>query len=211
MKNVVVIDYFSGNIFSITRALEALGCRVTLANAPEDIRAADYCVLPGVGAFGDGISTLKQKKLPAAISDFIKKGKPFLGICLGMQLLFSSSEEFGFHSGLNLVKGKVSKLPDHLGLKVPNIGWHPLILPKGKPQTYWDGTILKDLKPENDLYFVHSFAAYPENQDDWLAATSYGSHTFCSVVKKENVVGCQFHPEKSGPGGLMILKNFLDI
>ncbi len=209
MKKVAVIDYFSGNIFSITRALECLGCHVTLASTPHDILSADYCVLPGVGAFGDGISILRDKGLDVAMFDFIKTGKPFMGICLGMQLLFSTSEEFGTHNGLNFINGKVLKLPENLGLKVPNIGWHPLTIPNG--QSYdLSHTILRNFNLKSDLYFVHSFACYPSNPSEWLASTSYGGHSFCSVVRKDNVFGCQFHPEKSGPSGLSILKNFLN-
>ncbi len=210
MKKVGMISYFGGNLFSANKAFESFGCQTSVVAKPSDEAGCDALVLPGVGAFGDGMRALKEAGLVNPIKDYVKTGRPFLGICLGMQAIFSSSEEFGFNEGLGLVPGKVLRLPEQPGLKIPNIGWSPLSLPGGRDAAFWKGTIL-DGYGGRDMYFVHSFAACPERAEDWLAHTAYGSHFFCSAVRRDNVWGCQFHPEKSGPAGLAIVKNFLEL
>lgn len=210
MKKIGIIDYFSGNVYSVTKAFEHFGCKTHPVTVEEEVKSSDFLVLPGVGAFGDGIKSLEKKELVQPIIDFVKQGRPFLGICLGMQLLFSSSEEFGCHRGLDIIKGKVLKLPANLNLKVPNIGWHPLSRPEGRDESFWKSSIFRTVSNDCDMYFIHSFAGYPDDPSHWLSRTLYGKHWFCSAVQKENVIGCQFHPEKSGEAGLEIIRNFLE-
>ena len=209
MKHVRVIDYYAGNLFNVVRAFEHLGCRVELASRPDEVDDGDYLVLPGVGAFGDGMTSLKERGMVDPMLGWISAGRPFLGICLGMQLLLSSSDEFGQHEGLGIIPGQVRRLLYESGVKVPNIGWHPLLPPEGAHLDAWKGTVLERVNPERDMYFVHSYAAYPDDPAHWLARTTFGRHQFCSAVRKGNVFGCQFHPEKSGEAGLAILDNFL--
>ena len=209
-KKVTVIQYNSSNILNVVRAFEYLGAEVKIANSPIEIKHTDFLILPGVGAFSEGIKYLKMKNLLNSIKSWVEQNKPFLGICLGMQLLFDSSEEFGLSNGLSIISGKVKKLPLELNLKVPNINWQPL-MEESKSKNKWKDTILYNTSSINDFYFVHSFACYPKEKKQWLAKTKYGDHEFCSVVKSRNTYGCQFHPEKSGEKGLHILKNFLNI
>ncbi len=211
MKKIKIINYFAGNIFSVTKAFEHFGAEVEIINSPEDISSADALVLPGVGAFGDGMASLKDQNLDQGIYDFIKTGKTFIGICLGMQLLFSSSEEFGFHEGLNIISGKVKRLPEQNSMKIPHIGWSRLLHPENADANCWKNTILSSYRQENDMYFIHSFAGYPDNPSECLARARYGSQFFCAAVRKDNVWGCQFHPEKSGEAGLDIIKEFLSL
>jgi glutamine amidotransferase len=209
MKNVCIVDYSSGNIFSVTKAFEHFNCRVSLASTPEQISSADYLVLPGVGAFGDGMNTLRQRGLIEPMLEFVDRGKPFLGICLGMQLLLTSSEEFGAHQGLNLIPGQVRRLPAISGLKIPHVGWAQLQSPEGEAADCWHDSILDGVTQDRDMYFVHSYAAYPDDSEHWLSRTSFGNHWFCSTARKDNVSACQFHPEKSSSAGLSIVHNFL--
>jgi glutamine amidotransferase len=162
-----------------------------------------------VGAFADGMSNLKERDLASAVVDFIDAGKPFLGICLGMQLLMESSEEFGCHRGLGVVPGQVKRLPELEGLKLPNIGWHELLPAQDADLSPWNETILAGMTTNRMQYFVHSYAAYPSEASHWLSGTRYGDHLFCSTLKKGNVTACQFHPEKSGEAGLGVLEAFL--
>jgi imidazole glycerol-phosphate synthase subunit HisH len=209
MKRVKIIDYDAGNLFNVLKAFEYLGCKVDLVSNQDEIGDGDFLVLPGVGAFGDGMANLQDRLLLEPIIEWVSSGKPFLGICLGMQLLFSSSEEFGHFKGLNIIPGKVKRLPVEPGFKIPNIGWSPLKSTLKDHVLDWKDTYLECITEEQDMYFVHSYAAYPDNQEHWLAQTAFGNHWFCSVVRKNNVFGCQFHPEKSGEIGLNILKNFI--
>jgi glutamine amidotransferase len=211
MKHVRVVDYDAGNLFNVIRAFEYLGCRAELASRPEDVGDADYLVLPGVGAFGDGAASLRDRGMVEPLLEWIKAGRPFLGICLGMQLLLSSSNEFGQHEGLGIIPGEVRRLSQEPEFKVPNIGWNPLMSPEHGQPDPWRGTILERITLEQDLYFVHSYAAYPDDLVHWLARTQFGSQWFCSALRKDNVFGCQFHPEKSGPAGLFVLDSFLRV
>lgn len=206
---VTVVDYGMGNLFSVMRALEYCGGDVTFTESPDRVRTASRLVLPGVGAFADGMANLRERNLIGALMDYISAGKSFLGICLGMQLLLEGSEEFGHHRGLGVVSGEVKRLPSLRGVKLPNIGWHGLLPQESQDTSAWDGTILGGLKTDQAQYFVHSYAAYPTEASHWLSRTYYGDHVFCSTLQKGNVFACQFHPEKSGRAGLSVLEAFL--
>jgi glutamine amidotransferase len=207
-KNIVIIDYGIGNVKSMYNAIIKIGFNPVLTSERKIILNADFVILPGVGAFGKGMQNLKENGLDDILIDFIKKGKPFLGVCLGMQLLFEESEEFGKTVGLGLIKGKVLKLPKHAEEKLPHVSWNQLIKPT---LTKWDNSILNNINNNNLFYFVHSFVASPFSEIDILARTNYAGIDFCSAVNHENIYGTQFHPEKSGPNGLKILSNFLNI
>ncbi len=211
MKIVKIINYLAGNVFNVAKAFEYFDCKVDIISRPEEIKGADYVVFPGVGAFGEGMRVLEKQELIEPILEFIRCGKPFLGICLGMQLLFDYSEEFGYHKGLSVISGGVKKLVKQSNTKIPHIGWNSIELPEGRDRSFWQKTVLKGIPEKMDMYFVHSFAAYPDDPTAWLCRTPYGSNWFCSFVHKGNVYGCQFHPEKSGSMGLMIVNNFLSL
>lgn len=210
---VTVIDYGMGNIMSVSQAFEHFGAKVRLTDSPVSIKNADYLVLPGVGAFGDGMAGLKERGIVEAIREFAGLERPFLGICLGMQMMLDSSEEFGLHEGLGLVPGRVLTVPDKgtdgTPHKIPHIGWNKLLLPShGKG---WDGTILAGIEPGVYSYFVHSFSVVPDNEEDRLADCDYDGCLISAALKTGSLYGCQFHPEKSGKVGLRIIKNFLNI
>lgn len=212
MKKVTVIDYGIGNLLSVSRAFEYWGAEVILAGSPEAIARADRLVLPGVGAFADGMAGLKNRCLVDPMKEYASKGRPFLGICLGMQMMLDTSEEFGNHQGLGLISGKVAHIP-HTGVngqphKIPHIGWNQLIPGSGKG---WPGTVLSDIKPGSSVYFVHSFTSVPSRDEHRLADCLYNGRVISAVIKKDLLYGCQFHPEKSGEVGLKILKNFIDL
>lgn len=207
MKPVVtVVDYDVGNLLSVARAFEHCGAEVRLESSPLFVAKAERLVLPGVGAFGDCIGELQSRGLAGPIKDYVASGRPMLGICVGMQMLFEGSEEFGQHAGLGIVRGWVRKLPQQPGLKLPHIGWSPITPPAGQS---WRGSILEGLPPGQEVYFVHSFAGCPEEPADSLAETPYGEARFCAVVRRGNVTGCQFHPEKSGEAGLSMIRRFV--
>jgi glutamine amidotransferase len=207
-KNIVIIDYGIGNVKSMCNAIIKIGFNPVLTSERKIILNADFVILPGVGAFGKGMQNLKENGLDDILIDFIKKGKPFLGVCLGMQLLFDESEEFGKTVGLGIIKGKVLKLPKHDEEKLPHVSWNQL---KKTSIKKWDNSILNNINNNNLFYFVHSFVASPLSDIDVLARTNYAGIDFCSAVNHENIYGTQFHPEKSGPNGLKILSNFLNI
>lgn len=203
---VTVVDYGMGNLLSVTRALEHCGARVAVESSPLFIAKAERLVLPGVGAFGNGMAELQQRNLVEAVRNHAGGGRPLLGICLGMQMLLDGSDEFGASAGLGLVPGWVRTLPEQAGIKLPHIGWSA-IRPAGRN---WDHTLLEHVPPGQEVYFVHSFHADPKDPGDCLAQTPYGDVQFCSVVRKDNITGCQFHPEKSGEAGLGIIRSFLN-
>ena len=206
---IVLIDYGIGNIKSITNAFENHGVEVVLSRKREIILKANGLVLPGVGAFSHGMNNLHKYKLVDTIKDYVKTGKPLLGICLGMQMLLEESQEFGINKGLGLIKGKVIKLPlEELSqAKLPHISWNGI-----KPYNIsWNNTILNNIKINSDMYFVHSFVASPKNKNEILSITDYFGVEFCSSIKKNNIYGCQFHPEKSSSMGLSIIENFIKI
>jgi glutamine amidotransferase len=214
MSGVVVIDYGMGNLLSVKRGIEACDFNVEIAADPEKIANADRLILPGVGAFKDGMNELQERGQVEAIQKFVLTERPFLGICLGMQMLMSESEEHGIHQGLGLISGKVVDIPrkntDGVQIrKTPHIGWSALKHSSSRKD--WKNTILQDV-PENEyFYFVHSFMAVPEDVDNTLAVCEYEGLNITACVQKSNIMGCQFHPEKSGESGLMILNRFLSI
>ena len=204
--SVTVVDYGMGNLLSVNRALEHCGAQVTLESSPLFIAKAKTLVLPGVGAFGDGMVELHQRGLVEALRSYAAGGRPMLGICLGMQMLLDGSDEFGASTGLGLVPGWVRKLPEQPGIKLPHIGWSAIRPPQG---TSWEGSLLENVPAGQEMYFVHSFHADPTDPAHRLAETRYGDYAFCSAVRKDNITGCQFHPEKSGEAGLGMIRNFL--
>jgi imidazole glycerol-phosphate synthase subunit HisH len=207
----VVIDYGLGNLYSVKRALEVCGALdVCISNSERDISNADRLVLPGVGAFADGIKGLGDRKLIDPIRSYAESGRPLLGICLGMQMLTTASEEFGYHEGLNLIPGYVRAIPsyatDGSELKIPHIGWSPLIMPS---LTGWHDSILSTTPEGSSVYLVHSYAVETESPSHLLSYCEYGGHKISSVIRKNEIYGCQFHPEKSGDVGLGILSRFI--
>lgn len=210
-SRVTVIDYGIGNILSVMRALEAIGATAVLSDDAHQIQSADRLLLPGVGAFADGMTELRRRNLVEAIQAFVARGRPFLGICLGMQLLFETSEEFGEHQGLGLLKGRVQAIPAYGANgqrhKIPHIGWNALVLPANRDN--WAGSILSETPVGTAVYFVHSFAVVPSDSSDRLADCDYNGLRLCAAISRANIYGCQFHPEKSGERGLNILRRFI--
>lgn len=210
---VTVIDYGLSNLRSVQNALAHCGAEALLTSSPADVRAAEALVLPGVGAFRDGMVGLERLDLVEPIRQKAAEGTPLLGICLGMQMLFEESEEFGCWKGLGLIPGRVVKIPatDAQGQpqRVPHINWDPLYPAGGR--TDFAGTVLAGVKPGQECYFIHSYEAKPTREEDRLADTRYGGRSVCAVAAHGSVVGCQFHPEKSGPVGLSILSQFINI
>lgn len=208
-----IIDYGMGNLFSVRQAFHYVGLNAEITSEPNRIFQADALVLPGVGAFGDAIQKLRDKKLIGPIKDSIKDGKPFMGICLGMQLLMSKSSEFGEHDGLNVIKGKVKRLSDeknHIKVKIPHMQWNRISWPRSDPDI-WNKSPLTGIINGEFMYFVHSYYAEPEDSDIVLSLTNYGGLNFCSSLLLENIFACQFHPEKSGKEGIKVYKNWANM
>ena len=209
---VAVIDYGVGNLLSVRRGLERCGAKVTLTADPESILAAPRVVLPGVGAFADGMAELRRQGLDAVTREVAARGTRLLGICLGMQMLLDESEEFGVSSGLGLIPGRVVPIPptsaDNHPHKIPHIGWNALERSEGA--TSWGGTILENISPGDAVYFVHSFTAKPADEKYRLADCIYNGRRLSAVIRCGVIYGCQFHPEKSGEVGLRVLKSFLE-
>lgn len=200
---VAIIDYDAGNIKSVEKAMLALGESVRITREPEEILSADHVILPGVGAFGDAMNKIHQYHLAEVIREVVDRGAPFLGICLGLQLLFESSEESEGIDGLGILRGKIVRLPETQGLKIPHIGWNSLNYPN-------KGRLFEGISEEAYVYFVHSYYLQAENAQIVTATTEYAAHIHASV-EEDNVFACQFHPEKSSDVGMTILKNFLNI
>ena len=211
MIDVAVVDYGVGNLLSVSRALVHCGARATVTSDPARIVAADRVVLPGVGAFADGMTALRASGLDAVVHQVVANGTPLLGICLGMQMLMESSEEFGATTGLGLIPGRVLQIPGHdiagEPHKIPHIGWNALVYPPGRSS--WTGGLLGDIAPGESVYFVHSFMAVPADPSDRLADCLYGGVAVSASVQRGKVMGCQFHPEKSGEVGLRVLATFI--
>lgn len=198
---IAVIDYDAGNIKSVEKAMQYLGQDVIVTRDPETLLRAEKVILPGVGAFGAAMERIRKYGLEKVIHQIVSNKTPFLGICLGMQLMFDESEESPGLDGLGLLKGKIHRIPDAEGLKVPNIGWNSLDYPnKGK---LFDG-----IEQGAYVYFVHSYYLKAEDEKIVTATTDYGTNIH-AAVEKDNLFGCQFHPEKSSEVGLQILKNFI--
>lgn len=208
---VTVIDYGLGNLYSVGRAFEVCGAEVILASTAEQIRAAHHLILPGVGAFAAGMAGLRERQLIEPIRAHAAAGKPLMGICLGMQMFASVSEEFGVHEGLNIIPGKVCRLPqttvESKTHKIPRVGWASLYK---APKSDWEQTALSRLHDGDSVYLVHSYAMQTNDLEHQLAVSQFGGHPVCTVVKRGATIGCQFHPEKSGPVGLKVLSGFLD-
>jgi imidazole glycerol-phosphate synthase subunit HisH len=209
-NNVVIIDYGVGNLLSVMRGVEVCGVNSVVTNCPDEILNADRLILPGVGAFSDGMRGLSDKKLIEPIKEFVKKGRPFLGICLGMQMILDESHEFGINKGLGLIPGKVLSIPgksvEGEKFKIPHIGWTSIR--PGNNSKDWQNTILQNTKKEDSVYFVHSFYVLPKHEENTLASCNYAGKDLCAVINNENIYGCQFHPEKSGTVGIGILDFF---
>jgi imidazole glycerol-phosphate synthase subunit HisH len=206
MTQVGVIDYGVGNLHSVIKALEHVGADVQIVRDGGGVEGSRVLVLPGVGAFGDGMRALESRGLVEPLRAYARSGRPLLGICLGMQFLFEESDEFGVHRGLALLRGRVIPMPVTPGTKVPHVGWNRVFPPEGGT---WEDTIFAELTSGTFVYFVHSYVAAPDDTDDVLLVTRYGSRDHTAAVRHENVWGCQFHPEKSGAAGLSILRRFV--
>ena len=202
VSETVIIDYGMGNLRSVEKALESVAGRPVITGDPDAVRKGARLILPGVGAFGDAMENLRRNGLDDAICEAVRLGKPLLGLCLGLQLLFSRSEEFGNHRGLDLMPGSVLKFKES-GLRVPHIGWNQIEGAQPNP-------LLKGVPEGSYFYFVHSFYVEPARSEDILRWTSYGRR-FCSIACRNNVWGAQFHPEKSQDAGKRLLRNFLAI
>ena len=207
--SVTVVDYGCGNLLSVSRGLEHSGGSVNITGEPEKIAAAERLVLPGVGAFGKAMQGLNEKDLPDTVRRFVDTGRPFLGICVGMQAMLDYSEEFGRHDGLGLIAGHVEAIPktgaDGTMHPIPHIGWNVLT----RENSAWDDSILAGVEENQSVYFVHSFHAVPDDENTLLASCSYDGRRITAALAKDNMTGCQFHPEKSGTAGLRILSDFL--
>lgn len=201
---IAIIDYGVGNLFSLSSSLKAIGYDTVVTGDASAIKKADKLILPGVGAFDDAVKKLKNSNLDKVIYEEVEKGKPLMGICLGMQMLFEKSYEYGEHKGLGLIKGKVIPMENNIPgtLKIPHIGWNSLNFKKPCP-------IFKYINNGDFVYFVHSF--YAADCDEFVTATAEYGKEITAAVAKDNIFGCQFHPEKSGDVGLKILKAFCEM
>lgn len=200
---IAIIDYDAGNIKSVEKALQFLGEEVCITREPDVILNAEKVILPGVGAFGDAMEKLHRYDLVKVIHEVVEKQTPFLGICLGLQLLFERSDESMGVEGLGVLKGEICRIPDKEGLKIPHIGWNSLSYPN-------PGRLFEGIPEQSYVYFVHSYYLKAADESIVTAATEYGTYIHASV-EKENVFACQFHPEKSSDVGIRILKNFIKI
>lgn len=200
---IAMIDYDAGNIKSVEKALLLLGQDVVITSDADTILSADKVILPGVGAFGDAMSNLRSRGLDKVIYEVVDRKIPFLGICLGLQLLFERSDEAPGVEGLGVLKGEIRRIPDQEGLKIPHMGWNSLHLEH-------NGRLFHGVDEGAYVYFVHSYYLYAEEEEIVKASTEYSTHIHASV-EKENVFACQFHPEKSSDVGLKILKNFVEL
>lgn len=201
---IAILDYDAGNIKSVEKALQFLGQDTVLTRNFGVIEKADKVILPGVGAFGDAMNHLKSYELDKAIKDFVQSKKPFLGICLGLQLLFAESEESPGVEGLNILPGKIVRIPDEEGIKIPHIGWNSLELTN-------NGRLFSGLDKVPYVYFVHSYYLQCEDENIVKASCEYGHTHIHASVEKDNVFACQFHPEKSSSVGLKMLSNFANL
>jgi imidazole glycerol-phosphate synthase subunit HisH len=207
---VVIVDYGMGNLFSVLHACQQVRLDATITASKEEIVAADAVILPGVGAFGDAMNALRRLDLIGVLKDAAQADKPFLGICLGMQLLMTESYEFGCHKGLSIVMGSVGRFknPEPANgniFKVPHVQWNQI---REVGEKSWSDTLLRGIQCGSFVYFVHSFYCIPENQEHVLSNSIYGDAEFCSSLEQGNIFLCQYHPERSGPIGLKIYENF---
>jgi glutamine amidotransferase len=206
-KNVVIIDYHLGNLFSVKQACDTVGINATISSNRDDVYNADALILPGVGAFNEAMNNLKDLGLNIAIKEKVNAGAPIFGICLGQQLLFTESEEFGAGNGLDLIKGIIKKFPENTEgrkIKVPHIAWNTIF----KLKQDWNSTALIELKENDFMYFIHSYYVKPSDESCILTLTDYDGVEFCSSIIKNNIFATQFHPEKSGGKGISIYMNW---
>lgn len=204
---IAIIDYQLSNLFSVKHAFDHLGIDSQITSDKSVIAESDAAIIPGVGAFGDAMNNLKKLNLINLIKEFISSGKPFMGVCLGLQLLFTESEEFGVHKGLDIVKGKVIKFSSKQRMiKVPQIGWNQI-----SKAGSWENTPLKNIKNGEFMYFVHSYYVSPVDSNVSLAKTTYEDIQYTSAIITNNVFAVQFHPEKSGLEGIKIYRNWLEL
>jgi glutamine amidotransferase len=202
-RRVAIVDYCAGNLFSVVQACVHVGLLPVVTSDRRQVMQCDALILPGVGAFGEAMASLARLDMIKPLCDFAASGKPFAGICLGMQLLMSESEEFGRHAGLGLIAGDVRRLPDGAA-RVPNVGWRRIRPPRKAPN--WSHASLCDLPSGAWMYFVHSYHVRPLDENVVLAETEFGQARFCSSLARGNIWAFQFHPEKSGPMGLTIYR-----
>lgn len=209
--NVAIIDYEMGNLFSVQHACRNVGLNPIITNNNNILSEAHAAILPGVGAYKTAMDNLSKLDLINPIKDFIISGKPFLGICLGLQLLFTESEEFGHTKGLDIISGSVKKFPTYSELKkkikIPQVGWNRIKKPANL-NGHWNRYTMKDIKDDTFMYFVHSYYVIPENKNNILTVTDYEGIQYCSGVFNNNIDAFQFHPEKSSVEGLKIYKNW---
>lgn len=212
VNKVAIIDYGVGNLFSISQACSMAGMKGVITSSDQVINNCGGVILPGVGSFGSAMQSLKKNNLISVIKEMAFSGKPFMGICLGMQLMFDRSYEFGVFEGLGIVQGEVVKFSQKEKIspkiKIPHIGWNKIYSAKSES---WKNTILDNVPEGAYMYFVHSFYALPKDENIMLSETEYYGTVFCSSFQVGNIFGCQFHPEKSGPDGLEIYHSFKSI
>jgi len=212
---VAIINYGMGNLFSVAQACRVAGLHPLITAERDDILNAAAVILPGVGAFGTAMERLHALDLVSPLRDLAESGHPLMGICLGMQLVMSESNEFGFHQGLNLVPGVVSRLTQPMDgdrpLKVPHVGWNKICSPEtSATKPSWDGTLLSHVSQGEYMYFVHSYRCTPADASIAISVTTYGGIEFCSTLRKGNIFGCQYHPERSGTAGLAIYQRLAE-
>ena len=207
MKNVIIIDYQLGNLYSVKQACDTIGINAKISCEHDDILNADALILPGVGAFNEAMSNLKKLNLDLAIIQKVKSGVPIFGICLGLQLLFTESEEFGAGMGLDLISGVIKRFPEkyqNRKIRVPQIAWNTIY----NQEQDWEKTALREIKNNDFMYFIHSYYVEPKDKNNILTLTNYDGIEFCSSVNYKNIFATQFHPEKSSDKGISIYKNW---
>jgi len=211
MKKISIIDYGCGNLLSLVRAIEFIGYEGEITSDSKKILNSTHVILPGVGSFGNAMQKLEEYNLVSAILEYAQSNKPLLGICLGMQVLFTSGNEFGFNKGLDLIKGDVIKIASTKSskIKIPHVGWNEIYPSNEKKE--WESKILDNNLVGKSFYFVHSYIGLTKNLKETIATCNYEDVTIPSVIAFKNIFGCQFHPEKSGKNGLQVLKNFCNL
>ena len=209
---VAIIDFGMGNLFSVKQACQRVGLNALITDRKDEVLESNGVILPGVGAFGNAMANLHRLDLVEPLKDFVKSERPVLGICLGMQLLMSESEEFGIHKGLDIIDGRVVRFHDKTEsgqlVKVPQVGWNKISVPGGDRNDLWSGTPLEGIVNGTYMYFVHSYYAKPEDPKVVASVTRYGNLEYCSALRYKSVFATQFHPERSAIWGIRIYKNW---